>query len=564
MKLKFIYIFFIFYFNFSVLGQNYPQNFGLPVDISILLAGNFGELRPNHFHAGLDIKTQGKQGLNIYSIEDGVISRIKVSTTGYGKVLYISHPNGYTSVYAHLQKFAPEIEKYVKKQQYEKKSYEIELFPKASDFSIKKGDIIALSGNTGGSAAPHLHFELRDSKNQNALNPFLFGYKVADKIAPSVYRLFAYSLTDNASINKKQPPQQIILTKEGNNYIADKIFAQGTIGFGVQSIDKMDLTNNIYGIYKAKLSVNGTERLSFVFNEMIFAEDGYINTLIDYPLYSQTNSRVQLMYKKPSNKLSLYTLAENNGYIDIEDGFSYTIEIDLEDFNGNISRVTIPVEGKKEDITEKFTENEGKLLIANRENYYKTENANIFFPENTFYDNIFINIQQKGDTIQVHPKTEPLNKSFSLEITNTKYTEEELKNVCIAAINEKTKKLYFLNTKRKENVLSTRSKFMGSFILAKDTTAPTISLVNFSSTKNNISNIKTLKVKISDDLSGIDKYSATINGKWILMEYEPKEHLLTFDTTDIEPITEKELTFELKVFDKAGNSKNIIVPLVKN
>jgi peptidase M23B len=187
MKLKFIYIFFIFYFNFSVLGQNYPQNFGLPVDISILLAGNFGELRPNHFHAGLDIKTQGKQGLNIYSIEDGVISRIKVSTTGYGKVLYISHPNGYTSVYAHLQKFAPEIEKYVKKQQYEKKSYEIELFPKDSDFSIKKGDIIALSGNTGGSAAPHLHFELRDSKNQNALNPFLFGYKVADKIAPSVY-----------------------------------------------------------------------------------------------------------------------------------------------------------------------------------------------------------------------------------------------------------------------------------------------------------------------------------------------------------------------------------------
>ena len=463
-----------------------------------------------------------------------------------------------------MQKFAPEIEKYVKKQQYEKKSYEIELFPKASDFSIKKGDIIALSGNTGGSAAPHLHFELRDSKNQNALNPFLFGYKVADKIAPSVYRLFAYSLTDNASINKKQPPQQIILTKEGNNYIADKIFAQGTIGFGVQSIDKMDLTNNIYGIYKAKLSVNGTERLSFVFNEMIFAEDGYINTLIDYPLYSQTNSRVQLMYKKPSNKLSLYTLAENNGYIDIEDGFSYTIEIDLEDFNGNISRVTIPVEGKKEDITEKFTENEGKLLIANRENYYKTEDANIFFPENTFYDNIFINIQQKGDTIQVHPKTEPLNKSFSLEITNTKYTEEELKNVCIASINEKTKKLYFLNTKRKENVLSTRSKFMGSFILAKDTTPPTISLVNFSSTKNNISNIKTLKVKISDDLSGIDKYSATINGKWILMEYEPKEHLLTFDTTDIEPITEKELIFELKVFDKAGNSKNIIVPLVKN
>ena len=536
----------------------------MPVDISILLAGNFGELRPNHFHAGLDIKTQGKQGLNIYSIEDGIISRIKVSTTGYGKVLYISHPNGYTSVYAHLQKFAPEIEKYVKKQQYEKKSYEIELFPKASDFSIKKGDIIALSGNTGGSAAPHLHFELRDSKNQNALNPFLFGYKVADKIAPSVYRLFAYSLTDNASINKKQPPQQIILTKEGNNYIADKIFAQGTIGFGVQSIDKMDLTNNIYGIYKAKLSVNGTEQLSFVFNEMIFAEDGYINTLIDYPLYSQTNSRVQLMYKKPSNKLSLYTLAENNGYIDIEDGFSYTIEIDLEDFNGNISRVTIPVEGKKEDITEKFTENEGKILIANRENYYKTENANIFFPENTFYDNTFINIQQKGDTIQVHPKTEPLNKSFSLEITNTKYTEEELKNVCIASINEKTKKLYFLNTKRKENVLSTRSKFMGSFILAKDTTPPTISLVNFSSTKNNISNIKTLKVKISDDLSGIDKYSATINGKWILMEYEPKEHLLTFDTTDIEPITEKELTFELKVFDKAGNSKNIIVPLVKN
>lgn len=544
--------------------KNYPKNyFGLPVDIPLLLAGNFGELRPNHFHAGIDIKTQGGQGVRIYSIADGVVSRIKVSTRGYGKVIYIEHPNGYTSVYAHLQKFSPEIEAYIKRHQYQKQKYEVELFPQATDFSIKKGDLIALSGNTGGSVAPHLHFEIRDTKTQKSINPRHFGYEVTDQIAPILYRLYGYSLNDQSAINGSQFPVQIPFTKQGNNqFVADKIYADGLIGLGVQTIDKKNFTNNIYGIYKATISVNGSFILSYVFDEMNFAEDNYINTLIDYALYFKNSSRIQLMYKKDSNKLSLYSPTNSNGMIDIQEGFTYNVVITLEDFNKNTTQIQIPIEGKKQPITEPLPEPKGTLLVALRDNYYKTDNGNVFFPQQTFYENLYIDVKTQSDTLKVFPNDVPLRKYYNLTIENQgKFKENELSQVLIASVNPKNKRLAPLSTVRKGNTFSTRTKSLGDFVLVKDSIAPTILPVNFSSVKNNVSKLASLKVKISDDFSGIDQYTPTINGKWILMEYEPKEKTLTFDMSDM-IFTDKELIFRLVVKDNVGNENSVTIPLV--
>ncbi|EGD34639.1 hypothetical protein HMPREF9071_0830 [Capnocytophaga sp. oral taxon 338 str. F0234] len=563
-RISFLIIYFSFTFLFAQQSQKeYPRDyFGSPLDIPLSYAGNFCELRGNHFHAGLDIKTDGKQGQNVYATADGYISCIRVSTYGYGKVIYIDHPNGYTTVYAHLQKFAPEIEKYVKENQYKAEKYEIELQPKPTDFVVKKGDLIALSGNTGGSAGPHVHYEIRDTHTQNAYNPFLFGYPCDDDISPLVFKVIAYPLEDTSAIEGKQTKKELYLAKEKTAYHTAKIYAQGKIGLGIQAIDKMTGTYNTYGIYKVTMSVNGSPKLSYTFDELVSGEDPYLNTFIDYPLFTKVGSRIQLLYKEPYNKLSIYSLAQDNGVIDIEEGFTYLIEIEVEDFNHNKATITIPIEGKKEAITERNLENKGIPLVANRDNMYKTDQASVFFPENTFFHDTFIEVQQKGDTLSVNAPIQPLQKQYNVVFNATKYTSEELPYVCIASVRGKKAKKYYQNTYRKGNILTSRVKTLGKFVLTTDKQAPTVKALNFSKAKNNIAKLDKLKVSVTDNFSGIGKYTATINGKWVLMEYEHKENLLFFTLADKYFTEEEEYLFELTVADKVGNQTTLSIPLV--
>ena len=276
----------VFLFSFSLLiGQEkYPQDtFSAPLDIPLILSGTFGELRSNHFHSGIDIKTQKRQGLPIYAIQDGTVTRIKISLWGYGKAIYIAHPNGFTSVYAHVKKFSPEIEAYIKKVQYQKKSYEVEVYPDYGELEVKKEDIIAYSGNTGGSSGPHLHFEIRSSITEKPTNPLLYGYEVRDATNPTLVGLFGYPLSKDAQINKSAKKIQLNFTKQKNgSFIADKVEAYGTIGFGFNGFDRQDLGANKNGVYAVKQIVNGKIYLEYDFETFSFGETRYINTLIDY------------------------------------------------------------------------------------------------------------------------------------------------------------------------------------------------------------------------------------------------------------------------------------------
>lgn len=567
MKKNSIFLLVVIIFSCGYSQKKYPQNyFGLPVDIPMILSGNFGELRPNHFHAGIDIKTPNGQGEKIYAIADGFVSRIKISTRGYGKVLYITHPNGYTSVYAHLQKFSSNIQSYVKQRQYQEEKFEIELFLQPSEIPVKKGEIIAFSGNTGGSAAPHLHFEIRDTQTQKSVNPKLFGYQVQDLVSPEVRVLYAYSLDEQSVIKESQLPQKLTFFKQSEGvYIADKIQAFGKIGIGVQTIDRKDFTYNIYGVYKSEIHVNGVPKLSYTFDEMSFAEDHLINTLIDYKVYSHDASRVQLMYKKKANKLSFYSAEKEQGMIDVQDGYTYMVTLLLTDFNKNTTKVLIPIEGKKQEVRELTPTRIGKYLKASRDNFYKTSQSSVFMPANTFYEDIYIDVNQQGDTIKVFPNDVPLQKNYTLTInTDSILNNNELEKTFIAWIHPKNKKILFNKTIRKGTNFSIRTKRMGDFVLAKDSLPPTILPLNFSLSYNNVSKLSQLKVKIQDEFSGISQYKATINGKWILMEYEPKEDLLFFDLSDIFPITESELLFRLQVWDNVGNVQEIEIPLVIN
>ncbi|WP_172916779.1 M23 family metallopeptidase [Capnocytophaga canis] len=552
-----IFVLFISFFSYSQTKTDYIS----PLDIPLLLSGNFGELRGSHFHAGVDFKTQGKEGLKIYAIEGGYVSRIKVGAYGYGKALYVTHPDGNTSVYAHLQKFSPDIEKYIKKRQYARKSFEIEAYPKAIELPVKKGELIAYGGNTGSSGGPHLHFEIRDS-SARAMNPLLFGYDILDEIPPSVYQLVGYSLGGDSQIEKSQLPRQINMTKQSDgSYLADKITACGSIGLGIQSIDKQNDTYHICGVYRVTLEINGIVHFQYVFDKLDFTEARYINVFSDYEQYVDKKTRIQLLYKKAGNRIStIYRNIKNNGHIDVQDGMSYLATISVEDIKGNTTRIVLPIEGKQQEIIEPKPIAEGKLLVAKRDQFYTFENGNVYFPENTFYNDFMIQIDSKNDTLSLHHPREAVHKQFTLNIENKKFTEEETAQVFIAYLNEKNRPSAERTT-YKNGVFTAKTRNLGRFTLMKDTIPPTVRPVNFKN--NGLLNASTLKVEIKDDLSGIGSYSASLNGEWILFEYDPKTRMLTFDFSDIEAKKTDTYKLEMIVKDGVGNVQKLNVSFKK-
>lgn len=547
---------FLLLFSFVIcFGQEkYPTDaFRSPLDIPVVLAGTFGELRSNHFHSGIDIKTKQREGLPIYAIGDGTVTRIKVSHWGYGKALYVAHPNGYTSVYGHLQKFSPKIEAYIKKVQYQKKSYEVEVFPDYGEIKVDKGEVIAYGGNTGGSSGPHLHFEIRSSISEKPTNPLLYGYEVRDATNPTLEKLFAYPLSDEAVVNQSKETIELHFKKqEDGTFLAEKVNAVGTIGFGFIGYDRQDLAANRNGIYSVHQLVNGTEYTAYEFEKFSFSETRYINTLIDYERYGRYRQRVQKLFKGPGNKLSIYKTIYNDGKIDVREGLSYHVEVLLKDYAGNTTRAVIPVEGKAEPvIVDKDEEKTENYVIAKKPNNYDLGAAKVYFPANTFYDNFYIDLKKGHDTVTIHNNRVAAHKNFTITFDVSNYPPEERKQLFIARLDSRLRP-HHSSTYKRGNTFTTRTRNLGTYTLARDSVAPKIRPKNF---KNGqwLNNYRYLSVRITDDLSGIKTYSATLNGKWILMEYEPKTNTLTYNFDDV-ILDQKECKLELTVTDNVGNS----------
>ena len=542
-------------FYFSGFGQEkYPEDaFRSPMDIPVILAGTFGELRSNHFHSGVDIKTKQREGLPIYAIGDGSVTRIKISHWGYGKALYVAHPNGYTSVYGHLQKFAPEIEAYIKKVQYEKKSYEVEVFPDYGEVKVEKGNVIAYGGNSGGSSGPHLHFEIRSSISEKPTNPLLYGLDVRDATNPTLEKLFGYPLSDDAVVNQSKQPTELHFKKqEDGTFLAESVKASGTIGFGFIGYDRQDLAANRNGVYSVQQLVNGTAYSEYNFEKFSFSETRYLNTLIDYNRYGRYRQRVQKLFKGPGNKLSIYQTMYNDGKLDVREGLSYKVELLIKDYAGNLTKAVIPVEGKVESvIVEKEEEKTENYVIAKKPNNYDLGGAKVYFPSNTFYDNFYIDLKKDDDTINIHNNRIAAHRNFTITFDASKFSNEERKQLFIARLDSRLRP-HHSSTYKRGNTFTTRTRNLGTYTLAKDSVAPKIRARNFKEGEW-LNNYRYLSVHISDDLSGIDTYSATLNGEWILMEYEPKNNTLTYNFDDI-ILDQKECKLELTVTDNVGNS----------
>lgn len=546
---------FIFMIVLALSGQEkYPKDyFRSPMGIPMILAGTFGELRSNHFHAGIDIKTQQREGLPIFAIADGTVTRIKISHWGYGKALYIAHPNGFTSVYAHLQKFSPEIEAYIRKLQYEKKSYQVEAFPEFGTLRVEKGKIIAFSGNSGSSSGPHLHFEIRNSVNEKPVNPLLFDYEVRDATNPTLVALYAYPLSENAQVNQSAEKIQLSYSKQPDgSFLADKISASGTIGFGFAGFDRQDLAANKNGVYSVRQTVNGKVYSEYDFETFSFGETRYINTLIDYAHFGKYRQRIQKCFKEPSNFLGIYGSMYNNGKIDVEDGLSYHVELLISDFDGNEIKILMPMEGKNvKTLIPKEIKKTEHYIISKRPNSFDLGAAKVYFPANTFYDDFYMDLKKGTDTVTIHNRTVAAHRNFTITFDVSKYPKTAQKQLFIARLDEKLKPQY-TRTYKRANTFSTRTRNLGVYTLAKDTIAPKIRPKNFKE-REWLNNYRYLNLEITDDLSGIKDYNATLNGEWILMEYEPKTRSIIYNFDDkIAEATQCDL--KLIVTDNVGNT----------
>ncbi|SDL92716.1 M23 family metallopeptidase [Kriegella aquimaris] len=548
----------LLFFSIGIHAQeNYPKDaFRSPMDIPLILAGTFGELRSNHFHSGMDIKTQQRQGLPIHAIGDGTITRIKISHWGYGKVLYLAHPNGFTSVYGHLQKFSPKIEEYIKKIQYKKKSYEVEVFPDYGEVSVKKGDIIAYGGNTGSSSGPHLHFEIRSSISEKPTNPLLYGYEVRDATDPTLVKLYGYPLSDDAVVNQSEEKIGINFTRqEDGTYLADKVMAAGTIGLGFIGFDRQDMAANRNGVYSVQQLVNGKVYTDYDFETFSFTETRYLNTLIDYEHYGKYRQKIQQCFKAPGNRLSIYNTLHNDGKIVVREGLTYNVEILIRDYKGNLTKLVVPIEGKKEPVKiEKEERKTDTYVVAKKPNNYDLGIAKVYFPSNTFYNDFYIDLKKGNDTVTIHNSTVPAHRNFTITFDASKYSQEERKQLFIARLDKNLRPSY-ASTYKRGTTFTTRTRNLGTYTLAKDTIAPKVYSKNFKEDQW-LTNYRYLSLRISDDLSGIDSYTATLNGEWILMEYEPKTNTITYNFDD-KILDKSQCKLKVVVTDNVGNSTTL-------
>lgn len=534
----------------------HSQQYLYPLTIPPALSGNFGELRSNHFHSGLDFKTQQTTNKPIVAIGDGYVSRISVSPGGYGLALYIDHPStGHTSVYGHLNSFSDTIARWVNERQYEMESFQVNLYPGEGTLPVKRGEQIALSGNTGSSGGPHLHFEIRDTRTEEPLDALEFLPEIADTRKPDLRGIAFYPVVGKGVVNGSQDPLRLTIGSDGagnHSGLGRTVNAWGRLGVGVKAYDRMDGQSNIYGVKHVRLFVNDELIFSSTMRRFSFDDTRMLNSFIDFEDWKNNRSLYMKSFVEPGNRLPLYE-TKNRGYIDINEERPYLLRYELEDHSGNRLTYRFTVNGQEQSIPlEPSCEH---WMTWKFPNAYMEPGFILQISDGNLYDDICFthsateNREYYSNLHQVNDRPVPLHDQGEIWVGLHTDTLREKRNYGIVQINENGRESWIGGEYARGGIRVPIQELGGRYAVAADTIAPTITPIE----PSNWGKQRRIRIRLRDDKSGIASFRGEINGQFVLFTHDSKSTVYTyrFDDSRLNKGERQELLFT--AIDGAGN-----------
>ena len=553
MPLKlYLFVFISFVFNgFTSFSQDTSDTLhssvtGLiaPLDIPLVLSGNFGEFRGNHFHTGLDFKTQGREGFPVLAVADGVVSRIKVSPWGYGKAFYLKHKNGSTSVYAHLSRYSPSIEAWLVKRQYASRSFGIDACP-ASPIYFSQGDTLGWSGNSGSSGGPHLHFEMRD-KNQKPINPLQWDLAIDDSRSPEVGSMWVIPVDSQGLENRRA----VLKVNRGDTVG----ISPGYVNLCVEAKDRLDGAANVCGIYKLEVQIDGELFSSYAIDTLDFSVNKDMNAHAYYPEWKSSKTQIHRFAPLLGNRLPIYTKQPSEN-IYISEGETKSVQVSCWDAHGNVSSCSYSLHGVvhlrvPETTLDRSSENKldkSMPAIPFRSTEISLDGVNVVWPKHSFYSREMASLYVLGDKdVVVGPADAPLAKPFKLTLD---CPDGKCDYWVAERLNKKGERVGVEVCDCVGTKLEFSSSKMGAYHLLQDTVPPRV-LPKHSASP--IMENGDLVFHVSDALSGVSKIEGFIDDKWVLFHWDPKRKTATYQASDLQHLSGVKQTVRFVSQDAVG------------